>query len=68
MYKNLEVKIFENDLSKKEIAKSIGISYNSFLAKLHDKQPMKLDECFKIRDLFFPCMPLDYLFSKNENK
>lgn len=66
MYSILENKIFEKRLSKHEIAESLGIGYNTLLAKLKGKQPMKLDESFKIRDTFFPGTPIDYLFTKDQ--
>ena len=65
MYKNLEMCIFEQRLSKKEIAKTLGIGYNTLLDKLAGKYPMKLDEAFRIRNEFFPDKTFDWLFEKN---
>lgn len=63
MYKNLEVGIFKLGISKKEIANSISIGYNSLLAKLSGKQPFKLDEAFAIKELYFPESNLEELFA-----
>lgn len=64
MYQNLDVLIFQNKISKYDIANELGITYNSLLAKLSGKQPLKLDEAFKIQSLYFPNQSVDYLFAK----
>ena len=54
MYRKIEVLIFENNISKKDVAENLNIGYNTLLAKLSGKQPLKLDEAFKIQRDFFP--------------
>lgn len=62
MYQNLDMLIFQNKVSKYEMANKLGITYNSLLAKLSGKQPLKLDEAFAIQKKYFPEKPLDWLF------
>ena len=63
MYKNLETSIFAEGLSKKDIARKLGIGYNSLLGKLSGKQPMKLDEAFLIKHDYFPNKDIEWLFA-----
>ena len=63
MYKNLETSIFAEVLSKRDIAKKLGIGYNTLLGKLSGKQPMKLDEAFLIKQEYFPGKNIEWLFA-----
>ena len=63
MYRNLEMSIFAAGLSKREIAKKLGIGYNTLLGKLSGKQPMKLDEAFLIKQEYFPNKNIEWLFT-----
>lgn len=67
MYRKLIAKIYEKNIAKQDIAKSIGVNYNTILAKLNGKQPFKLDEAFKIRELYFPNETIDHLFFDGSN-
>lgn len=62
MYKNLELIIFQNKISKYEMAQQIGVTYNMLLDKLSCKKPLKLDEAFKIRVLYAPDKSIEWLF------
>lgn len=67
MYRKLIAKIYEKNIAKQDIAKSIGVNYNTILAKLNGKQPFKLDEAFKIRNYYFPEQSIDDLFFDGNN-
>lgn len=66
MYTNLELLIFQNKISKYEMADMLGVTYNTLLAKLSGKQPLKLDEAFKIQKQYFPDKSVDFLFKKEK--
>jgi len=68
MYTNLELEMFKNKIGKTEIADVLNIGYNTVLAKLKGKQPFKLDECFLIREKFFPSETVDHLFATDNTK
>lgn len=68
MYDNLELLIFSKKIPKSEMAEKLNISYNTLLAKLRGQQPLKLDEAYKIRDIYFSDKTVDFLFSKNKIK
>lgn len=65
MYENLELLIFQNKISKYEMADRLGITYNTLLGKLSGKQPLKLDEAFKIQKQYFPDKSVDFIFKKS---
>lgn len=65
MYENLELLIFQHKISKYEIADKLGITYNTLLGKLSGKQPLKLDEAFTIKRLYFPDKPVEFIFNKS---
>ena len=65
MFENLELILFKNKITKQELAELTGIRYNSLLAKLNGKQPLKLDEAMKIREIFSE-YTIEYLFSTDD--
>ncbi len=64
MYPNLELLMFQNKISRQEMAETLCVTYNSLLGKLNGKQPLKLDEAFTIQERYFPDKSLEFLFSK----
>lgn len=68
MYENLELLIFQQKISKHDIAKTIGITYNTLLGKLSGKFQFKLDEAFKIQSEYFPDKDINYIFSRDTEK
>lgn len=64
MYRNLEAEIVRNSLSKWDIAKAIGKSYNTFNLKLKGKSPFTYDEALTIQEKFFSEIDLKKLFAK----
>lgn len=67
MYNNLELLIFQNKLSKYEMADRLGVTYNTLLAKLSGKQPLKLDEAFTLKETYFPNSTIEHLFATGSN-
>lgn len=67
MYKNLEAEIIRHGNRKDEIAKELGIGYNTLILKLNGNSRLYLDEAEKIQERFFPECDLKYLFQKNDN-
>ncbi len=65
MFDNLELIIFQKKLSKKKMANELNMKYNTFLAKLAGKQPIKLDEAFKIQSIYAPDKTIEWLFDKS---
>ena len=49
MFETLDIAIYASKISKKELAKTVGIAYNTFLLKLAGKFKFTLDEAFKLR-------------------
>lgn len=64
MYRNLDVLIFQYQISKYEMSQKIGITYNTLLAKIAGKQPFKLDEAFLIHKEYFPNEDFGFVFTK----
>lgn len=64
MYENLELLIFKYKLSKREMAQSINVGYNTLLAKIAGKQPFKLDEAFFIHKKYFSKERFEEVFKK----
>ncbi len=62
MYKEVEVLMVRNSLSKAELAEKIGIGYNTLLDKLKRKTLFTLDECLNIKNVLNTEMPLELLF------
>lgn len=67
MYPNIEMLFFKKKLKKREIAEAMGIGYNTLLYKLNGKYPITFDEAVKMKELLETELPIEILFSKNEN-
>ena len=68
MYENLELLMFQHKISKHDVAKTIGVTYNTLLGKLSGKFSFKLDEAFKIQSEYFPDKNINYIFEKKESQ
>jgi len=49
MFNNLKKEMIQADISKKELASLIGISYNTFRSKIKGKTDWKMEEIIKIQ-------------------
>lgn len=65
MYKRVEAQIVLSGIGKKELAKKIGISYNTLNAKLSGKSSFTLDEALKIKEIVDAHDPVEILFSRS---
>jgi DNA-binding XRE family transcriptional regulator len=65
MYRNLNAEIIRCGLSAKQIAKSLSISEQTMTNKLSGKFLFKSSEMYKIQNLYFPEIQVEYLFSYN---
>lgn len=63
MYKQVEVALLISNISKKELAKKLGISYNTLLLKLRGVSKFTLDEAFMVKGLLGLEESIDELFS-----
>lgn len=63
MYKEIELIIFKEKLSKREIASQLGISYNTFLLKLKGEYKFSLDEAVKLKEILKTDKTVEELFS-----
>ncbi len=64
MYSNLELEMRRKNITKKQIADCISVSYDTVIKKFSGKYDWWRQECEKIRDEFFSDMTIDYLFKK----
>ncbi len=64
MFRNIELIIFRKNLSKKEIAQKLGMTYNTFLLKLNGKASFTLDEAMKLKDVLGSTLSIEELFDR----
>ena len=67
MFPNLRAEIARHNISSKELAKGIGIAYDSLKNKLNGRTEFTRLEMFRIKKQYFPNCTVDYLFSENIN-
>ena len=65
MYKRVEAYIILSGISKRELAKSLGISYNTLNLKLRGKSDFSLDEASEIKRILKADEPIETLFAKS---
>lgn len=63
MFNIIENLIFERRLKKKDIAQSLGMTYNTFLLKLKREYPFTLDEALKLKEILQTDLPVETLFT-----
>lgn len=64
IYSNLRAETVKKSISVHEMAKSLGVTYNSLKAKLSGKEAFNLDEAFYMKQVFFPETDIYYLFQE----
>lgn len=67
MYPNLELEMFKQKVSTKQLAQICGISESGMRKKLNGEFDFKLREVEKIMDRF-STVPWQYLFARDEEK
>lgn len=65
MYKRIEAQIVLSGISKRELAKRVGISYNTLNIKLSGKSAFSLDEAIKIKKEIEANEPIEELFKRS---
>lgn len=68
MYRNLEAEIIRCNISKHDIAKSIGRTYKTLLQKISGKYPFTLDEAMQIHRKYFPDLSFPELFKNDTDQ
>lgn len=63
MYKNLSAEIARKGLTKKTVAKEIGLSESAFFKKLKGTSSFSFDEALKIKSVLGLDCPIEYLFA-----
>ncbi len=51
MFNNLKIEMIQADLSKMDLAKEIGISYNTIRAKFKGRTEWKINEMLQIQNI-----------------
>ena len=65
VYKNLEAELVRKGISREQLAKTIGRSYNTTTLKLNGKYQFTLKECKLIKNILFPELSVEYLFAED---
>ncbi|CAG9703673.1 helix-turn-helix domain-containing protein [Clostridium neonatale] len=68
MYLELLGELIKKSISKKSLAKQIGVTEKTLFNKLNGKTDFTFSEVKKIRDIVAPGESLDKLFEKTEIK
>lgn len=64
VYNNLRAEIMRKSVSVHEMAKSLGVTYNTLKAKLSGKESFNLSEAIYMKKVFFPETDIRYLFQE----
>lgn len=62
-YPNLSAELKRYGISQEDMAKRIDRRPETVNRWLNGKTTVSVDECFRIRELLFPSMSVDYLFA-----
>lgn len=68
MLRFLKAKMFEGQITDKDIARLINCSDRSVRSKLSEETAFSLPDALKIRDSFFPGIPTEILFASDKQK
>lgn len=60
--KNLEAEMKRHDVSRKEIAETLNLSYSTIHTRFNGMSQWLYEECVIIQQKFFPDSELHYLF------
>lgn len=64
MFLKLELELKRKNITKKQLADFLGISYDTIIKKINGESDFWREECQKIVDNFFPEYTIDDLFKK----
>ena len=65
---NLEAEMKRKNVSRKDIAELLGLSYRTIHSRFNGDSEWEYSECVKIRNEYFPDMALEYLFQPISEK
>ena len=68
MYRNLEAELKRNNVSRAQIADVLGVTISTVSEKLHVAGRLKLAEAMVIKETFFPCETIEYLFASEQGE
>lgn len=63
-YPNLRAEMARENITQKSLASKLEVTERTVNSWLNGDGNPKVDQCFYIRDNFFPSMTVDYLFSR----
>lgn len=66
MYRNLKAEKARNNVTNEKIATCLGVRKATISDKLNGRSRFFFDECLKIKQEFFPELPLEYLFDNSD--
>jgi Trp operon repressor len=65
-FKNLEIEMLRSDMTRRKLAKQIGVSYNTISNKINNLKPFTREEMFQIKEILKSKLSLDLLFKLEE--
>ncbi len=65
MYQRVEVWIARSGMTRRELAQSIGMSYNTLNAKLRGKSNFTLDEATRLKEILRADETIEALFERS---
>lgn len=65
-YKNLEIEMLRENITRKELATQLNISYQSVNNKINHTKPFTCDEMFEVKKILKSNLILDDLFKLEE--
>lgn len=68
MFTRIDIERARDKLTIKQLAEKTGIKYDAMLCKLNGKTEFTRSEMLKIQDTFVQRVPLEELFSTEENR
>jgi len=64
MLKNLVAEMARRQVTRRDIARTLGISYGTVIVKIKGDYDFTVSEAQKIRNTYFPDLTIEYLFAK----
>jgi plasmid maintenance system antidote protein VapI len=65
-YPNLRMELFKNNITLEELSKYLNLHRNSISNKVNGHSSFSIEEASKIQKKYFPQMPIEYLFKKED--
>jgi transcriptional regulator with XRE-family HTH domain len=68
LFPNLKAEMARRGVTGLKMAEFLGISLKTFYKKMSGSSEFKITEMFRIRDMFFDALDVDYLFKPDKPK